>query len=165
MLYEVLVLTGGNGSEHQCPRQASSKKMLPLCLGLLKDPRNNNPMALILLIDDDSLVRETLRRVLERADHVVIEAANGSKGLAVLDTQRPDIVVTDLLMPEKEGIETIFEIRKRYSDLKIIAITGGGRAKNMDFLDMARKAGANTALAKPFPPQALLNEIAALLQG
>ncbi|MBU0725979.1 MAG: response regulator [Alphaproteobacteria bacterium] len=120
-------------------------------------------MAQLLLIDDDALVRSTLRQILERAGHTVLEASNGGEGLTRLAGQAIDLMITDIIMPEKEGVETIVETRKRHPTLPIIAISGGGRTKNMDFLDVARQVGATETLAKPFRPQILVELVAKLL--
>lgn len=120
-------------------------------------------MAQLLLIDDDALVRSTLRQILERAGHTVLEASNGGEGLTRLAEQAIDLMITDIIMPEKEGVETIVEARKRHPTLPIIAISGGGRTKNMDFLEVARQVGATETLAKPFRPQILVELVAKLL--
>jgi len=100
-------------------------------------------MARILVVDDEDLVRLTLRQMLEAGGHEVIEAANGKQGVA-LEAENPvDLVVTDIIMPEQEGIETIVQLRRKNPSLKIIAISGGGRMKNMDFLKIAANVGAD----------------------
>lgn len=113
-------------------------------------------MALILVIDDEELIRETIRVKLEQNGHQVIEAANGAEGLRQLEASSVDLVVTDIIMPEQEGIETIRKIRNRDSAVGIIAISGGGRTRNFGFLDFAKKLGADAALSKPFTGSQLL---------
>lgn len=115
---------------------------------------------LILLIDDDDLVRDMLRTTLVEAGHEVIGAKNGDEGLTVLEGQPVQLVITDILMPEKEGVETIIEIRKKQPNLAIVAISGGGRSKNFSPLKIARRAGANFVLPKPFEPDDLLDLVA-----
>ena len=117
----------------------------------------------ILIIDDDDLVRETLRRVLEAAGFQVVEAPDGRQGTLLYRRDPVDLVITDLLMPVKEGIETIRELRQINADAKIIAISGGGRAGAVDFLEMARKLGANRVIAKPFRPTELVKAVRAVL--
>jgi len=106
-------------------------------------------MARILIIDDDPQMRPTLRRILESAGHMVLEATNGAEGLAAFKSHTPDVVVTDIIMPEKEGIETILALRRLAPNLGIIAVSGGGLAGNADFLTIAEKLGADLSLQKP----------------
>jgi len=106
------------------------------------------PMATILVIDDDASMRRTLVRILG-PEHNVIEAQDGSVGLALFATHAPELVITDIVMPKKEGIETILELRRRAPGLRIIAISGGGEIRNADYLDMAEKLGADAAMPKP----------------
>jgi DNA-binding NtrC family response regulator len=108
-------------------------------------------MARILIIDDEDYVRMTLSQALEDEGHTVLVATNGNDGLARYAEAKPDLVITDLLMPEKEGLETIVELRKVDPGVKIIVISGGGRINNVDFLEVAKKFGATAALKKPFP--------------
>ena len=114
-------------------------------------------MARILVIDDERDVRETLSQALALEGHDVSVAANGKEGLQRIQSERPDIVITDILMPEKEGIETMLEIRRNTPAVKVIAISGGGRMRNMTFLDMASRLGADAIMTKPL----LLDELAA----
>jgi two-component system, chemotaxis family, chemotaxis protein CheY len=120
-------------------------------------------MAAILVIDDDRAMRQTLVRMLVAGGHSVSEAANGTDALRLLPTCAATIVITDVFMPEKDGIETVREIRSLNRDLKILAISGGGRAGRFDFLSVAKSFGANAALQKPFRAQALLDAVAALI--
>jgi CheY-like chemotaxis protein len=113
-------------------------------------------MARILVIDDEELIRETIRMKLEQSGHEVIEAGNGVEGLLALEQHAVDLVVTDIIMPEQEGIETIRRIRDRDPNVGIIAISGGGRTRNFGFLEFAKKLGANCALSKPFTGTQLL---------
>ena len=113
-------------------------------------------MARILVIDDEELIRETIRMKLEQSGHEVIEAGNGVEGLLALEQHAVDLVVTDIIMPEQEGIETIRRIRDRDPHVGIIAISGGGRTRNFGFLEFAKKLGANSALSKPFTGTQLL---------
>ncbi len=110
----------------------------------------------ILLIDDDAMLRQTIRKMLESAGHEVVEAENGKAGLENFRKQPIDAVVTDIIMPQKEGIETIRDIRALDAKVRIVAISGGGRTHQMDFLNIAAKLGASTTLSKPFRKEALL---------
>lgn len=119
----------------------------------------------ILVIDDDELTRITFRNMLKKTQCTVLEAKNGNEGLSSYRISRPDIVITDMLMPEKEGLETISQIRAFDPDAKIIAMSGGGGTKNMSFLELAKKVGANQILSKPVKPDQLLSVINILLQA
>ncbi len=105
-------------------------------------------MASILVIDDEAGVREFIRIVLERDGHEVVEAGDGEAGLRVLEGQAIDLIITDIIMPEKEGIETIIEARRVNPAVKIIAISGGGRGKG-NYLKAAKALGADRTFAKP----------------
>lgn len=107
-------------------------------------------MSLILVIDDDEALRRTLRRTLERAGHTVIEAGDGNRGLEVLRAERPALVVTDLVMPDRDGIETIQAIRAEFDGVKIIAMSGAGRMDPEERLTDAELLGADATLRKPF---------------
>jgi DNA-binding response OmpR family regulator len=119
-------------------------------------------MARILLIDDDDLLREMLAAELVRAGHTVIQAKNGRLGLEVFRTAPLDLIVTDMIMPDREGLETIVAVRGHQSAPPIIAISGSGRhAKH--YLELAMKFGAKQVLAKPFAAEKLLRAIDDLL--
>jgi DNA-binding response OmpR family regulator len=107
-------------------------------------------MAKILIIDDEASLRQLMRDVLEQAGHQVTDAPNGLVGVEHFKGARFDLVITDIIMPDQEGIETILEIRQHAPDQKIIAISGGGRTRNAEFLAVAKKVGADEILAKPF---------------
>lgn len=119
-------------------------------------------MALILLIDDEDLVRAGLRRPLEQAGHTVIEARDGAEGLRRFYEWQPDVVVTDIIMPNVEGIEVILTLRREAPQVKIIAISGGGLKRTPLFLEFASEFGANEVLQKPFPPSALVATVSRL---
>ena len=120
-------------------------------------------MPKLLVIDDDRRVRDTIKLVMEAAGHTLAFATNGREGLARFAEFKPDLVITDILMPEKEGIATITELRKLNKSIPIIAISGGGRVGNMDFLKVAQNMGATKTLSKPFDPDELMDTIAALV--
>jgi len=121
-------------------------------------------MARILLIDDDRLVRQSIRLALSESGHHVEEAENGADGLERITVARPDLVITDLIMPEREGIETILAVRRIAPDLPIIAISGGGRIGPGDLLAAAKRLGATTTLRKPFDDVELIQQIERVLQ-
>src|SRR5688572_11536935 len=120
-------------------------------------------MASILLVDDDEQLRLMLKMVLEHAGHVVNEACNGKEALMSYSRQQTELVVTDLVMPHKEGLETIMELRRTYPDLKIIAMSGGGRTGAQNYLELAMKFGANHILNKPFSNHELLDGVKLLI--
>lgn len=107
-------------------------------------------MAHILLIDDEDLVRLTLHEMLVSAGHTVADAANGRAALALFGATEPDLVITDILMPEQEGLQTIAQMRKLRPLIKIIAISGGGGPRSSDLFRYATMLGARRALSKPF---------------
>jgi len=113
-------------------------------------------MARILAVDDEDSLRRLLTAVLERAGHEVTTASDGFEAVRLVDAEPFDLVVTDLIMPGMEGIQTIQQLRRLAPELKIIAISGGGRGSAGDYLDLAKQLGATTTLTKPFTPEALL---------
>ncbi len=120
-------------------------------------------MARVLLIDDEEAFRVTLAKVLQREKHHVTTAANGVEAMKHITTDKFDLVITDLVMPEKEGLETILEIRKLLPELKIIAMSGGGRGSANDYLKIASKMGADKTLAKPFTKAEIILAIGELV--
>lgn len=120
-------------------------------------------MAKILVIDDNAALRRMMLRVLGNARHTVIEAQDGQEGLARFKEHGADLVITDIIMPEKEGIETMRELIKGSPATKIVAMSGGGTSHNMMFLDVARAVGADATLAKPFRPADLIDLVERLL--
>jgi DNA-binding response OmpR family regulator len=116
----------------------------------------------ILVIDDDPLVQRSIEMILRLGGHQVRTASDGLRGLALFREAQPDLVVTDIIMPDQEGLGTIMAIRKECPRAKIIAISGGGRMGNLDLLKVARELGADDVIAKPFDPEMLLNRIARL---
>ncbi|MGH6933713.1 MAG: response regulator [Dongiaceae bacterium] len=118
----------------------------------------------LMVIDDEPLVRATLKAILMDAGYDVTVAANGRDGLRQLGARRVDLVVTDILMPEMEGIETIRAIRRRHPDVKIVAISGGVGVEGSQLLDSAGKLGAHQILAKSSVPDQIVGTVEALLQ-
>jgi len=116
-------------------------------------------MARILVVDDEELARFTIREILETAGHEITEAENGNEAIASQNANPFDLIITDIIMPEKEGVETIIELKADYPNLKIIAISGGGRTKNLDFLKLADEFGADKILAKPFSEDELMEYV------
>jgi two-component system chemotaxis response regulator CheY len=117
----------------------------------------------ILLVDDDVLLRETLHQVLVRAGYDVDDASNGKVAVREYRRQRCDVVITDIVMPDQEGFGTIIELRRADPNVKIIAVSGGGIGKAVDYLDTAQRLGVMGTLAKPFSPETLLAMLAEVL--
>jgi DNA-binding NtrC family response regulator len=119
----------------------------------------------ILIIEDDSDLRQVLKIMLEKAQYFVTEAENGISGIKAFKKEKFDLVITDIIMPEKEGIETIFELKKINSEVKIIAISGGGRIAASEYLNMAKNFGVAKVLSKPFKKEIFLSSVKDILSG
>ena len=107
-------------------------------------------MARILVIDDEEEIRTILRQTLEGAGYEVTAVPDGNEGLKQYSLNPADVVITDLVMPEKEGIETIMDLKRSFPGVKIIAISGGGHVGPEEYLRLAIGLGAQKALSKPF---------------
>jgi CheY-like chemotaxis protein len=119
-------------------------------------------MKTVLLIDDDEMFRRVARLALHEFGYAVTEAADGKAGLAAYLQQPADVVITDLIMPEQEGIETIIALRKANPAVKIVAISGGGRGSADGYLHTAAMFGADRVLQKPFLIEALVAALRSL---
>lgn len=122
-------------------------------------------MAKILVMDDEPAILLMIKKMLEKAGYEVIVALNGKEGMRLFEKEKPDLIITDIIMPEKEGLETIFELRRMYPDLKIIAISGGGRISPDGYLPGAKLLGANMVFQKPLVQKEFLNAVASLLSN
>lgn len=116
-------------------------------------------MSRILLVDDDASFRAMLGITLRKMGHEVLEARDGKEALHLWEAEPPDCVITDLMMPDKDGLETIGAMRHQQPDVKIIAMSGGSRSSHMDYLPVAKRMGAICTLHKPFTPEALAEAI------
>lgn len=116
-------------------------------------------MPSILIVDDDAPVRRTLEKMLESAGFETVSAADGSEGLELFRRRRPDLVVTDIIMPNEEGLGLIRDLRNEDPGVRILAISGGSRLGTLDFLRMARSLGAADTLAKPFEKEEFLTHV------
>jgi CheY-like chemotaxis protein len=123
------------------------------------------PALRILLIEDDAQVRGVLSSVLVRSGHSVTSAANGAVGLRLWREHGADLVLTDIQMPETDGIEVILQLRTYAPELPVIAMSGGDRSGDLDLLGDARLLGAVALLKKPFSADALARAIAAAVRN
>ena len=120
-------------------------------------------MAKVLVVDDEKQIRLMLHQMLKREGHHVSEAQNGKVALELNRKEPADLVITDVIMPEMEGIKTIMELKKEFPDVKVIAMSGGGKNKPEQYLNFAEKLGADRTLTKPFNREDLLNAISNVL--
>ena len=121
--------------------------------------------ATILVIDDDAAMRRYIKAALERAGHTVIEASDGAEGLKIKRYTPVNMIIVDIFMPEKDGLETIIELRAESPACPILAMSGGGSMGEMSFLDYSRQFGAKELLRKPFRPDDLLAAVTRLLDA
>ncbi len=112
----------------------------------------------ILLIEDVRTERKIFKRWLEEAGHNVIEAADGNEGIALYCDNQPDLVITDIVMPEKEGIEMMIDLRRDFPDIRIFAISGAGKEPG-EFLELAKHLGAMRTFVKPIDKRDLLDSV------
>jgi len=136
-----------------------------LALKVMPERAITVPMKQILLVDDEPNFLHVMARHFRpyRQEWTLVTTGNGKEALALIRKQPFDLVITDILMPEKDGLETIRELRKTHHRIQIIAISGGGRLVGTDMLQCARWLGAHQTLEKPFDPQILVNMVRALL--
>jgi DNA-binding NtrC family response regulator len=116
-------------------------------------------MATLLLVDDDEAFRSMLRRALQRRGHDVIEAAEGGAALRAVSGATVDLVITDIVMPDMEGLDTIRALRRTHPELNVIAMSGGGRVKPESYLQAAKAFGAVSVFSKPFDNEKLFAAI------
>jgi DNA-binding NtrC family response regulator len=116
-------------------------------------------MSYILVVDDDTNFRQMLCQTLERAGYRVVEAEDGNVALKACEVEVPGLVITDILMPEKEGLETIQELRAKYPEVNIIAMSGGGRISPDSYLPLAKSLGAVRTLQKPFRREEVIKAV------
>ena len=120
-------------------------------------------MRRILIIDDDHHILLMIKKMLERAGFEVDLASNGNEGLELFKRLPVDLVITDIIMPEKEGLETIREMKRLRSDLKIIAMSGGGKVSSDNYLNTAKIFGASKILTKPFSQKQMVSAVQDLI--
>ncbi len=122
-------------------------------------------MAGILLVEDNDDLRTMLKGSLEKQMHRIMEASNGREALIKFKSSVTDLVITDLLMPEQDGIGLIMELKKKKPDIKIIAISGGGKIGPSNYLDIAKTLGADAVFPKPFNLNQFIDEVEDLLNA
>ncbi len=115
------------------------------------------------IVDDEALIRELFRRILETEGYEVTDSADGNAALALCRRRPPDLIIIDLIMPDKEGIETIIELKRDFPHMKIIAISGGGRITAREYLELAETFGANMTLSKPISRDELLTVVGTVI--
>ena len=130
-------------------------------------------MKKILVIDDEEDIRVVLQQVLELEGYEVAVAADGREGLAMLDQDGADLVITDVIMPGMDGVETLEHVREKWPDMPVIVISGGGNVAPMEYqpgaiatnayLESARQAGAALSITKPFERKELVDAVGSLL--
>lgn len=120
-------------------------------------------MALILIVDDDMAVRDSIRTLLDLDGHHVVEAADGRQGEAAIARHAPDLVILDIFMPEQDGFETLRRLRRSHPHLKILAVSGSGAHQLDRTLTFASEFGADAVLSKPFAADALRDAVRGLL--
>jgi len=103
----------------------------------------------VCVIEDDDLVRERLEDMLKANGHRVFSAGSADRGIELIRTEKADVAVVDILMPDRDGLEAIGQLRRTRPDLRIVAISGGGRVGPQVYLDLAKQIGADTSLTKP----------------
>ena len=121
-------------------------------------------MAKILVLDDEAAILLMIKKMLERAGHEVDVALNGSDGMELFEKNKFDLLITDIIMPQKDGLEVVLELRKKYPDLKIIAISGGGRIHPEGYLPSAKHFGADLIFQKPLVQKEFLLAVSSLLK-
>ena len=122
-------------------------------------------MALILIIDDEPQIRSMLKIMLERDGYEVAEAPDGIEAIRIYRQNPADLIITDLIMPNKDGIGMIIDLKKEYPDVKIIAMSGGGLNKPEGYLKGAKKLGAACTLTKPIDRDELLRAVIDVLNA
>jgi DNA-binding NtrC family response regulator len=122
-------------------------------------------MTKILVIEDEDSFRNVLVKMLTKAGYEVRQAGDGNQALTVCEEFKPDLVLTDIIMPDKEGLETIQELMEVSPGIRIIAMSGGGRFGPDSYLPLAEKLGAKATLQKPFMREDLLDTVKSVLEG
>ena len=119
-------------------------------------------MTAILLVDDDELFRVAVCRALRSAGYAVEQASDGKEALKIIAAEAPDVLITDILMPNIDGIELIGAVKRSHPGIQILVISGRAQLGSVDLLNLAAMVGADATLSKPFAPEELLEKVATL---
>ncbi len=117
----------------------------------------------ILLVDDEESIRKLVLTVFEDSEYTFVEASNGAEALNVMDVQAFDLIITDIIMPDCDGIELVMTVRKKTPEIKVIVMSAGGRVRADHYLNLAEKLGASRVFEKPFNTVELRETVAELL--
>ena len=120
-------------------------------------------MANILVIDDDATIQLVFSQFLTSLGYEITQAENGKKGMSMIQETRPDLVITDIMMPEMDGLEILMQLRSNHDSVPVIAISGGMRSLPVNFLQQAKLFGARYVFEKPVPLEVLRNAVTELL--
>jgi len=121
-------------------------------------------MKSVLVVDDEPGMREMVKQLLLNEGYHVLEASNGKHAMEFLKNESPELVITDIIMEEMDGVEIILEIRENYPDIKIIAMSGGSKISSEDYLESASDLGADRIFNKPFALSDMLNAVKELIE-
>ena len=122
-------------------------------------------MPSILIIDDDDSLRASLCRTLRKEEYTIFEASEGRQGMKQLAHSQVDLILLDMFMPDKDGLETIVDLRRTHPGIPIIAMSGGGFKGTVDVLHVAKKMGVRRTLSKPFTREELIEAVAQVVNG
>jgi YesN/AraC family two-component response regulator len=125
----------------------------------------NSSASYILIVEDDDVTKMLLYGILENPEYQILEASNGNEAIKLFKKYKPDLVITDIIMPEKEGIETIKTLKQIDPDVKIIAISGGGTIEAEEYLKVAKNVGAIYTFEKPIDKEDLIKKVSSLLSS
>jgi len=125
---------------------------------------NSDNTKTICVIDDDELVRQVINNLLSARGYLVLEANDGDVGMGLIARDPPALIITDIMMPNRDGLETIRAMKKRFPLVPILVMSGSSIDGRVNFLDFARKLGADAHIQKPFKPAAFLERVELLLQ-
>lgn len=120
-------------------------------------------MKKILLVDDEASIRSMMKVLLAGADREIVEAANGTEAQELLDNSHFNLVISDVIMPDCDGIELVMSIRRKQPEIPVIIMSGGGRVQADHYLNLAKKLGATKIFEKPFDATALRSAVSDLL--
>jgi CheY-like chemotaxis protein len=144
------------GFSFQLDRFSVTSREFPFKIVSMPDSNAASPVSVVLVVDDDTAVLHSLTALFESHGIPIITARDGLEGLDAFRRLSPAVVLTDILMPEQDGIGAIMEMRRERPAIKIIAMSGGGRIGKSDFLTVAKKLGADAVIQKPIDPDGLV---------